>query len=72
MKKNLLNYENLMNVNYDGDNEVYELEFQENGKSYFIRVDARDHEEAETNEDYFDDKERVEEIIAEAEEIEEA
>lgn len=70
MKKNLLNYENLMNVNYDG--ESYELEFQENGKSYFIRVDARDHEEAATNEDYFDDKERVEEIIAEAEEIEEA
>lgn len=69
MKKNL-NYENLMNVNYDG--ESYELEFQENGKSYFIRVDARDHEEAATNEDYFDDKERVEEIIAEAEEIEEA
>ena len=59
-----------MNVNYDG--ESYELEFQENGKSYFIRVDARDHEEAATNEDYFDDKERVEEIIAEAEEIEEA
>lgn len=69
MKKNL-NYENLMNVNFDG--ESYELEFQENGKSYFIRVDARDHEEAATNEDYFDDKERVEEIIAEAEEIEEA
>lgn len=69
MKKNL-NYENLMNVNFDG--ESYELEFQENGKSYFIRVDARDHEEAATNEDYFDNKERVEEIIAEAEEIEEA
>lgn len=68
MKKNL-SYENLMNVNFDGEN--YELEFQENGKSYFIRVDARDHEEAATNEDYFDDKERVEEIIAEAEEIEE-
>lgn len=29
MKKNLLNYENLMNVNYDGDNEVYELEFKQ-------------------------------------------
>lgn len=69
MKKNL-NYENLMNVNFDG--ESYELEFQESGKSYFIRVDARDHEEAATNEDYFDDKELVEEIIAEAEEIEEA
>lgn len=69
MKKNL-SYENLMNVNFDG--ESYELEFQENGKSYFIRVDARDHEEAATNGDYFDDKERVEEIIAEAEEIEEA
>lgn len=38
MKKNLLNYENLMNVNYDGDNEVYELEFQTNGKSYFIKA----------------------------------
>lgn len=69
MKKNL-NYEDLMNVNFDG--ESYELEFQEGGKSYFIRVDARDHEEAATNEDYFDDKERVEKIIAEAEEIIEA
>lgn len=69
MKKNL-NYENLMNVNFDG--ESYELEFQENRKSYFIRVDAKDHEEATTNEDYFNDKERVEKIIAEAEEIEEA
>lgn len=69
MKKNL-NYENLMNVNFDG--ESYELEFQENEKSYFIRVDARDHEEAATNEDYFDDKELVEKIIAEAEGIEEA
>ena len=70
MKKNLLNYENLMNVNFDG--ESYELEFQEDGKSYFIRVDARDHEEAATNENYFDDKELVEKIIAEAEGIEEA
>lgn len=70
MKKNLLNYENLMNVNFDGEN--YELEFQENGKRYFIRVDARDHEEAATNEDYFDNKKLVEKIIAEAEEIEEA
>ena len=68
MKKNL-NYENLMNVNFDGEN--YELEFQENGKSYFIRVDARDHKAA-ADEAYFDDKERVEKIIAEAEEIEEA
>ena len=70
MKKNLLNYENLMNVNFDG--ESYELEFQEDGKSYFIRVDARDREEAATNENYFDDKELVEKIIAEAEGIEEA
>ena len=72
MKKNLLNYENLMNVNFDG--ESYELEVQENGKSYFIRVDARDHEEAATNEDYFDNKKLVEEIIeaTDEEEIEEA
>lgn len=69
MKKNLLSYENLMLVNFDG--ESYELEFQENGKSYFIRVDARDHEEAATNEDYFDNKKLVEKIIAEAEEAEE-
>ena len=63
MKKNLLSYENLMNVNYDGDNEVYELEFQINGKSYFISVDANEHEEAATDEDYFDNKKLVEEII---------
>ena len=74
MKKDLLSYENLMMVNYDGDNEVYELEFQENGKSYFIRVDAKKHKKASTDEDYFDNKKLVEEIIAAADEdeIEEA
>ena len=74
MKKNLLNYENLMNVNYDGDNEIYELEFQTGGKSYFITVDAADHEAAATDEDYFDNKKLVEEIIeaTDEEEIEEA
>ena len=73
MKKNLLNYENLMNVNYDGDNEVYELEFQINGKSYFINVSANEHEAAVTDEDYFDNKKLVEEIIeaTNEEEIEE-
>lgn len=73
MKKNLLNYENLMNVNYDGDNEVYELEFQINGKSYFINVSANEHEAAATDEDYFDNKKLVEEIIeaTNEEEIEE-
>lgn len=73
MKKNLLDYENLMNVNYDRDNEVYELEFQTNGKSYFISVDANDHETAATDEDYFDNKKLVEEIIeaTDEEEIEE-
>lgn len=72
MKKNL-NYENLMNVNYDGDNEVYELEFQTNGKSYFINVSANEHEAAATDEDYFDNKKLVEEIIeaTDEEEIEE-
>ncbi len=70
MKKNLLSYENLMMINYDGDNEVYELEFQENGKSYVIYVKARDHEEAATNEDYFENKELVEEIIADTDEEE--
>lgn len=65
-------YEKLMNVTYDAGNNSYTLEFQENGKSEFIEVKASDHEEAATNEDYFDDKERVEEIIAEAEKIEEA
>ncbi|MDU1177024.1 MAG: hypothetical protein E6987_05355 [Peptoniphilus harei] len=71
MKKNL-NYENLMNANFDG--ESYELEFQESGKSYFIKVDARDHEEAAINEDYFDDKKLVENILeaTDEEEIEEA
>lgn len=70
MKKDLLSYENLMMVNYDGDNEVYELEFQENGKSYIITVNASDHEAAATDEDYFDNKKLVEEIIAAADEDE--
>ena len=73
MKKNLLSYENLMMINYDGDNEVYELEFQTNGKSYFINVSANEHEAAATDEDYFDNKKLVEEIIeaTDEEEIEE-
>lgn len=70
MKKNLLSYENLMMVNYDGDNGIYELEFQEKGKSYIITVKASDHEEATTDEDYFDNKELVEQIIEEADEEE--
>lgn len=70
MKKNLLSYENLMMVNYDGDNEVYELEFQENGKSYIITVKASDHEEAAIDEDYFDNKKLVEKIIADTDEEE--
>ena len=70
MKKNLLSYENLMMVNYDGDNEVYELKFQENGKSYIITVKASEYEAAATDEDYFDNKELVEEIIANTDEEE--
>lgn len=70
MKKNLLSYENLMMVNYDGDDGIYELEFQENKKSYIIAVKASDHKVAESDEDYFDNKEVVEKIIADTDEEE--
>lgn len=54
-----------MNVTFDEGNNSYTLEFQENGKSEFIEVSASDHEEAATNEDYFDNEEVVNKIIEE-------
>lgn len=68
--KNELKFEDLMNtvVNEDG---TYTLEFKGN-KNYFLNnVEAP---EAENDEFYFDDKETVNKLIAEADEddIEEA
>lgn len=60
-------FENLMAVHFDGASDLYELEFQENGNSEFIQVKASDHPEAATDEFYFDNKEVVNKIIAEAE-----
>lgn len=70
VEEELLSYENLMNVNYDEGNQIYELEFQENGKSFFVNIKTSEHKEAEFNENYFDNKELVEKIIANADKIE--
>lgn len=67
MKKNL-KFEELAIVNFDGDNNFYELEFQSKEGTYFLRVNAKDHEEATTNEFYFDDEDRVNKIIEDASE----
>ena len=67
MKKNL-KFKELVIVNYDGDNNFYELEFQTKEGTYFLRVDGKDHERAAEDEFYFDDEDRVNKIIANASE----
>lgn len=67
MKKNL-KFEELAIVNFDGNNNFYELEFQSKEGTYFLRVNAKDHERAAEDEFYFDDQELVEKIIADADE----
>lgn len=52
-----------MNTYYDDANQKYILEFQKDGKSYFIEVNARDHEEAKNNEYYFDDEKTIANIL---------
>ncbi len=56
-------FENLNAVYFDEANNWYELEFYVDGSFEYIRVNADDHEEAATNEFYFDNKEIVEKII---------
>mgnify|MGYP000116928202 CR=1 FL=1 len=63
MKKNL-EAKNLMAVYYDRGNQSYELEFVEDGEKYFIEVSARDHEEAATDEWYFEREEVLASIAA--------
>ena len=62
-ERNKMKFENLQAVNYY--NGEYELEFNLDGELKYITVDASDHPEAATDEDYFDNKEVVEKIIAE-------
>lgn len=63
MTKELLKVENLMNTYYDGANEEYTLEFQKDGKSYLVRVDAKNHEAAKDDEYYFDNVEIIADIL---------
>lgn len=63
MVKEFLKVENLMNTYYDDANQKYTLEFQKDGKSYFIEVNAKDHEEAKNNEYYFDDEKTIANIL---------
>lgn len=69
MEENKMKFENLQAVYYDaqhgkGDG-FYDLEFNMDGKMEYIQVDEKDHPEAATDEDYFDNKEVVDKIIAE-------
>lgn len=62
-------FENLQVVHYDaqhgkGDG-FYTLEFNVGGEMEYIEVDEKDHPEAATDEDYFENKEVVDKIIAE-------
>ena len=58
-------YEALQNVYFDEGNGTYDLEFLVNGEKHYRQVQASDHPEATTNEDYFDDKKVVNRIIME-------
>ena len=58
-------HEALQNVYFDEGNGTYDLEFLVNGEKHYRQVQASDHPEAATNEDYFDDKLVVDKIIME-------
>lgn len=58
-------YEALQGVYFDEGNGTYDLEFLVNGEKHYKQVQASDHPESVTNEDYFDDKAVVDKIIAE-------
>ena len=66
--KTELRFEQMLVVNFDRDNNFYELEFQTKEGTYFLRVDGKDHERAAVDEFYFDDKDRVDKIIEDASE----
>lgn len=57
--------EALQNVYFDDGNGTYDLEFLVNGEKNYRQVQASDHPEAATNENYFDDKKVVNRIIME-------
>ena len=63
MAKELLKVENLMNTYYDVDMDEYTLEFKKDGKSYLVKVDAKDHEAAKDDEYYFDDENIIADIL---------
>lgn len=63
MIKELLKVENLMNTYYDADMDEYTLEFQKDGKSYLIKVDAEEHEAAKDDEYYFDNENVIADIL---------
>lgn len=66
-----MKFENLQAVHFDGQHGkgdgYYTLEFNIDGEIEYIEVDEKDHPEAATDEDYFDNKEVVDKIIAENE-----
>lgn len=60
--KKLLTVNNLYATYYD--NALYELQFEVNGKKVFIRnIKEEDHEQAASDENYFDNPEVIERII---------
>lgn len=63
MKQQILNIKNLLNVDYDGAMDEYTLEFKKDGNTMWVRVDARDHEDAKNDEYYFDNEEVINQII---------
>lgn len=63
-----MKFENLQAVHFDGQHGkgdgYYTLEFNIDGEIEYIEVDEKDHPEAATDEDYFDNREIVDKIIA--------
>lgn len=64
MKQQILNIKNLMSVEYDGAMDEYALEFKKDGNTMWVRVDARDHENAKNDGYYFDNEEVINQIIS--------
>lgn len=64
--KDKMTIDTLTATYYDEANSIYELQFEVDDKVIFLTVDAIDHEEAATDEFYFDDEALIDDLVEDA------
>lgn len=64
--KDKMTIDTLTATYYDEANSIYELQFEVDDKVIFLTVDASDHEEAATDEFYFDDEALIDDLVEDA------